>query len=71
MSEPADKLKMLEADKLAADKIHKLCSELELAIQEATNRGMSVIINMELTLGLGYLERPLKCTVQRYMNYAP
>lgn len=71
MSEPADKLKMLEADKLAADKIHKLCSELELAIQEATNRGMSVIINMERTLGLGYLERPLKCTVQRYMNYAP
>ena len=67
--EPVDKLKTIEADKIAADKIHKLCNELELAIQEATNRGMSITINMERTLGFGYLERPLRCTVQRYMNY--
>lgn len=71
MTEPIDKLKMLEADKLAADKIHKLCTELELAIQEASNRGMSVQINVARAGAFNYIERPLRCNVQRYMNYAP
>ena len=55
----------LEGDKLCADRIHKLCAELEQAIQEASNRGLYFSFKRE---GYGIydgLARPLSAIITR------
>lgn len=63
------KAETIAADELAAKKIHKICDELELAIQEATNRGLSVDPVVDRSYIYASLSRPLRYRVQRYMNY--
>lgn len=59
-----------EADQMVTNRISHLCKELELAIQEATNRGLYVTQNQE-RCGMMYMNtRPITFRVTRTINFA-
>ncbi len=58
-----------EADRLAVERINVLCRELEFAIQEATNRGLSVDQVMD-SMGLyRFPSRPVRFRIERTIRY--
>ena len=55
----------LDMDTQIAERLHKLSGELELAFQEAANRGLYVQFEKERYGITGYVRRPFKIRITR------
>ncbi len=58
-----------EADQEISERISKLCKELELTIQEATNRGLYVSQVQDRCGMLVWPARPISFKVTRTINF--